>query len=90
MAVILNMATITTITIMTPLIATLVFELMMAAVLVFWSPWIAGTFFTAAAATLVLIILVGLIMAALIYIQNRAIKYSEGSVISRLPTRSNH
>ena len=89
MAVVLNMATITSFTIMTPLIATFLFELAMVAALIFWTPWIAISFSIAAAATYVLIIIVGLIMVALIYIQNRAIKYSEGSVISKLPTRSN-
>ena len=90
MAVVLNMATITCFTIMTPLTATFVFELGMVAVFSFWAPWIAYSFSIAAAATYVLIIIVGLIMVALIYIQNRAIKYSEGSVISKLPTRSTH
>lgn len=89
MAVVLNMATITSFTIMTPLIATLAFELGMFALFIFWTPWIASPFGIAAAATLVLIIIVGLVMVALIYIQNRAIKYSEGSVISTLPKSSN-
>lgn len=91
MAVVLNMATITTITIMTPLIATLIFELMMGILFYasFWLSWLAPLFFIAGAATYVLIIIVGLIMVALIYIQNRTIKYSEGSVISNTPNSSN-
>jgi len=92
MAVILNMATITSVTIMTPMIATLLGELVLCvglALMVFipFIGWIFAIPLTiatiSAVGTLVLIILVGIVMAALIHIQNRAHQVSKVSSIPK-------
>lgn len=96
MAVILNMATITTITLMTPLIATLTSQIAITVgltIMVLFIPIFGIALFSIpalisvvmAAATLVLTILVAIVMAALIHIQNRA---HQTAIVSSIPKPS--
>jgi len=100
MAIVLNMAVFATITVMTPLIASFLVEFTLALgfflladgyLLSFFLAWLSPAFYTAAAvcalsaaATLVLIILVGIVMIALVHIENDAHRKATISSVGKM------